>query len=98
MDVPGRWLHAYAQMRPRIEAERALAQISVVAAGNGLMEKSDQRQYLTDLRRTASGGRMPKAAPATMASLLEIGVKIVDEPTSAGGVVLPRGVKVVDGP
>lgn len=82
-------------MMERLKAEEALARISMIAAGNGLMDKADQRQYLTDLRRTASGGRMPRAAPVTMASLAEMRIKVdgVEPPTSAGGVVLPRGVE-----
>lgn len=94
MDVPARWFNAYSRMRPRIEAERALAAVSMIAAGNGLMERSDQQQYLNDLRRDANGGRMPRAQPANVASLAQIGIRVVTEPVSDGGVVLPAGVDV----
>lgn len=92
MEVPGRWFWAYERMRPRLEAERALAIISQIATGNGLMDRSDQREYLNGLRRAANGGRLPKAEAASAAALTQIGISVSTETVSDGGVVLPAGV------
>jgi hypothetical protein len=94
LKVPAKWFWAYVQMMPRLEAERELARISVIAAGNGLMAEKDQRQYRSDLARAARGGRAARSEKANAASLSMIGIKVINEPVSGGGVVLPPGVDV----
>lgn len=79
MDIEPKWFWAHVQMMPRVEAQEALGAISQIAAGNGLMDKSDAKQYLDQLRRAANGGRMPRAEKATAASLAMIGIKVVTE-------------------
>lgn len=82
-------------MMPRLEAEQALGRISQIAAGNGLMQESDQRRYLNDLRRAMNGGRQPKAEKATAASLALIGVKVTTEaPSGPATTELPSGLLV----
>lgn len=80
-------------MMSRLEAERALSRVSQIAAGNGLMQESDQRRYLNDLRRAMNGGRQPKAEPATVASLAQIGIKVTTEGPAttelASGLLVP---------
>jgi hypothetical protein len=85
-------------MMNRLQAEEALATISQVAAGNGLMDKKDQKQYLDQLRRAANGGRLPRPEAVTAASLQAMGVKFetVDEQQQVarlkanGGVLLDK--------
>jgi hypothetical protein len=94
LKVPAKWFWAHVQMMGRLDAEEALGQLSRIAAGNGLMEERDQRQYRRDLARAASGGRQVGVEKANAASLSMLGIKVVDEPMSGGGVVLPPGVDV----
>ena len=74
LDVPQRWFWAYVKMMPRLQAEQAQSRISQISAGNGLIEKSEARQYLDELRRAANQGR--GVEKATAQSLGMIGIKV----------------------
>lgn len=76
--MPAKFLKAYVAMRPRLEAEEALARISQTAAGAGTMEEKAQRSYRDQLSLTANGGRR-NVKKATAASARALGIKVVTE-------------------
>ena len=70
------WFAAFSQMLPRLQAEEALEERLVVASGTGSMEERDGRQYVRNLQRAASGGRIPGAVKASAAALAQIGIPV----------------------
>jgi len=52
--MPQKLLSAYLQMLPVIAARDDLRAASVALYGSGSMKRSDARQYMRDLRRSAS--------------------------------------------
>jgi hypothetical protein len=77
-EVPPAILGAYAQMQPRIEAERALQRIGEMGAGSGAMPEADQRTQLANLRRAARGHAEP-VQKASAGDLAAMGISIIGD-------------------
>lgn len=68
-------------MLPRVEAERALADINAMTAAFGGMRRTDRQRYVGRLQRAAQGGGAPaRATPETLAAM---GVAVVVLPAEA---------------
>jgi hypothetical protein len=74
--VPTGKLSKYIAALASCEATAALDRIAQIAAGNGLMDASEQRRYLQQLKRAAARGRRPATVRATAASLAQIGIAV----------------------
>lgn len=79
LNMPLRWLGAYAEMLPRLRAREELASVNVIATGVGAGRTEDRQQLLRDLRQQA-GLRLPPSKPKPEdLSAIGIGVRRVSD-------------------
>lgn len=66
----------YAEMLPRLEAQRKLDTYHAVLAGSGQMRQEDQRDWLRELDRHRRGGRLPVRKPQSADELRALGINV----------------------
>lgn len=76
--MPTDKLGKYVAALPQFEAERALSHVQETAAAYGSMQEQDQRNYLNQLRVTATAGKQRNVRKPTRASLEAVGVIVED--------------------
>lgn len=73
-------LRAYQIMRPRIEAERMLADYQVALMASGRMRPEEQRARLRELDRTASGHKpTARRRPRDNRAVAQLGIRVIEE-------------------
>lgn len=73
--MPEALVGAYAEMRPRLEAEQLLGTFEATAAGSGQMKRSDFLKWHSELKR-AAGLRRAKHRPKTAAEWKAVGMRV----------------------
>lgn len=71
--MPFALLTAYAEMQPRLDAERQLEMVHAVAAGSGQMKTADRKKWLEALQRQAELPRRSKHEAASLEELQKLG-------------------------
>jgi hypothetical protein len=61
-------------MLPRLQAEETMTAMTAVALGTGSLGKSDASSVFASLSKAASGGKRPRAKPATAHQLAMMGI------------------------
>lgn len=80
--MPVRWLNAFIEMMPAIEAQESLNQIKVLGVGTGSYKKGDARSTINEWRRAESrmterqATKMPKDVRGKKEMLKAMGIAV----------------------
>jgi hypothetical protein len=67
-------IRALVAMVPRLQAEEAMTGITAVALGTGSLDKSEASSLFKSLSSAATGGKRPRAKPASPHQLAMMGI------------------------